>query len=123
MATSTINNPHVPGTVIAESTGNKTYANHLIALYSTYSALSQKERQRTAIVIGDDVYRAVGTRTIAAFSNTSGNTAESTIGIVSIRISSTSAQITVWDITTSGISKTSKGSETLNGTVQLVYGI
>lgn len=123
MATSKIKNPHVPGSVLAESTGNKTYANHFKALYSAYAALNQAKKQICAIVIGDDIYRTQITSTPYGFVKVMGNISTTELNIEVIRIQSEDANFTRWKLTTSGITRTSLGTESYNGTVQLVYGI
>lgn len=124
MATSKINNPHVPGSVIAESSGNKTRAQHLSALYSAYNALSQDERKRCAVVMASsDVYRIFDTGSTPAFSLVTGAFSQTSLTFDIIRISDSTANYTRWTINTSGATVADKSGESLNSTVKLVYGI
>ena len=123
MAISTIKNPHVPGSVLAESTGNKTYAEHILAIYPYYKALTTKERQMTAIVFGDNIYRNFITSDNAGFTRINGDLSTNNLSIGVLRANNTNASLTEWTINTSNVSKTGSGSDSYNGTVQLVYGI
>lgn len=118
MANSTIKNPHVPGSVLAESTGNKTYAQHLAALYSAYSALSTDEKLIAIVKVGNTIYRNISTNSTMFIYAQPG---ASKCDIESVILGS-SAKCHRWTMNTSGITHTEYSSDTFNGTVQLLYG-
>ena len=122
MATSKINNPHVPGSVLAQSTGAKTYTQHLSALYSAYLALSAEKRSLCSILVGDRVFRIMDASSQPKFVRlTQGDSTK--ISITSIYWSSNTPYLSLWVITTSGNSVSDASTATINETVQLVYGI
>ena len=125
MGQSKIPNPHTPYSVLATSTGNKTYANHIATLYSAYSALSSEERIKTAIKIGTDIYRSISTGSGASFSLSYGSYNASSMGIVNIRIqNSTTASVVKWAWDSAGnLTKTNENNTEYDGTVQLLYGV
>ena len=122
MATSKINNPHVPGSVLAESTGTKTYAEHISAILSAFRALDTSHKMRCAIVIDENrVYRVMDAKTNPAFTRITGGTPKLYIG--QIYVTNNGVQLLTWELSTSGITLTDASSDSINTTVKLVYGI
>lgn len=118
MATSKINNTHVPYTVLAESTGAKTYAQHLTALKSAYDALSTEEKASSAIISRSLIHHANNFST-GEFTFIAGDT--TSIYVETLQISSNPKAVG-WSIKTTGNTLHDMGSETLNTPMQLVLG-
>lgn len=116
---STIKNPHVPGSVLAESTGNKTLAQHFSALYSTFNALSEAEKQLTAIVMSGNVYK-YSSKNSSTFVTIVADSTKVIIGYIQLK---SSPSINLCTIKASGTTFADSTSDTYDGTVQLVYGI
>lgn len=119
MATSKIEKPCISGTVIAESTGNKTIAQHLSVLAPAYSALNGSQRRNLVILLGNEIYRIVniGDRGIFSCSVISGSTA----AIIALIFDSGGPTCYQCDIKTSGVTIRDLTNESLNKTVQLAY--
>lgn len=121
MAESIIKNPHVPYTVLAKSTGSKTFSQHLLALKSVYDALSQKERASTAIIYNNFVHRAATVSdSLGEYTMTSGDAANFYTQTLGIGNTPTAVS---WSIKTSGNTFNNYVNNTYSGTIQLVYGI
>lgn len=118
MATSKIKNPHVPYTVLAESTGAKTYAQHLTALKSAYDALSTEEKASSAIISRGLIHHA-NNLSSGEFTFIAGDTVS--IYVETLQISSNPKAVG-WSIKTTGNTSSDMGSETLNTPIKLVLG-
>lgn len=119
MAISKINNPHVPYIVLAESTGAKTYAQHLTALKSAYDALSTEEKASSAIISRGLMHHANNLSSTGEFTFIAGDT--TSIYVETLQISSNPKAVG-WSIKTTGNTLSDMGSETLNTPMQLVLG-
>lgn len=120
MATSTIKNPHVPGSVIAESTGNKTISQHLAVLKTAYNALSAEERNLCSVIFGDEIYRVNTNRNAGSFYRVTGNSSSLYILIITL---GTTPSMVQWTVKTSGNTLDDYSSDSSNVTVQLVCSI
>lgn len=124
MATSTIKNPHVPGSVLAESTGNKTYTQHLTALYSVYTSLSAEQKKICSIVIDNRVFHIMNADNTATFTRlTEVNVTPPKLYIGMIFFSSGNPKYMNWEISASGNTATEISETSYNGTLQLVCGL
>ena len=118
--------------LLAESTGSKTYKEHLDALYSAYSSLTQNERKRTIIANGDMTFYnygssvANGAYVVNAVAENLGKINCYTMRIRNNDSSYVEAQLKLPINSNENItlnSKTNHSAETYDGTIQLLLAL
>ena len=121
MATSKIPNNYAPGAVIANSTGNKTYSEHLAVLRSSYLSLNATQRQRCAIKIGDTIHYVQYITNAPIFASVFCITEGTATSLNIIRLNTNNPYYVGFNLKTTGITLGDNTNTLYDGTVSLVY--